>query len=886
MSDHRNDRDYRFVTPKPQAEVDDELRFHVEERMRNYIDGGMSPDEARRATLGRFGDIDAVRDACARMLNEDRKAKARRDWLDDLRQDLKFAARSALRAPLFSLLAVVMLALGIGANAAIFGVVKSVLLDALPYENPGQLMRIFAPFRNGTEPRGTLSAGTVSDIRERQHSFSSLGAFLLPRDAVYLNGDAPQMVTSMFIEPQLLRTLGVFPARGPGFRDEDGLHDTTTVVMLSHAAWQRLLGGDPSAVGRTVRLNGIPRTIVGVLPRNFVPPEGDPDFFQPLGVSLFMKNPITVRGSHNFHFVGRLRPGVTEETAHREMTAIGAELERLYAKDNLGIGLKAVPLRDSMVGDTRKPLLALMASAALVLLITCANLAGAMLSRTISRRKEFAVRVALGAGRGRLLRQLLTESMLLALVGGAAGLALAVGALAMLRGLALSAIPSYASLTLDTGAIVVTFAVALATGLAFGVGPAISVGRADPQRTLRDQTRGTSESARSRRTRGVLVAGQIALCVSLLAGAGLLLRSLWAMTSAPIGFEPNGLLTMTVQPTGGKYGTLETRNRLFDDVLQRIRALPSVTDAAVVSQLPTSMTNSNGLFIQDAPWGPNEPVPFILTGSGSEDYFRTLRIPVKQGRVFSTTDRSDAPPVIVINEAMARRYWPKGNAVGAQIHIGPPNPKAPWITVIGVVGNVRNDPTRLTAEPTMYLPFRQSSFGNTLAIRTGGDPVALTSTVRRAIASIDPMIPAYKIATVNAVIGDSFVMHRLPVVLITAFGGLALLLASVGVYAMFANMAAAREREFGVRVALGSSRGAIARLVLGQGGVWMAAGLAIGAGGVVLAARLLRSQLFGVPEFDPIAIGAALAVLLACATIALLVPVRRATRVDPITVLR
>jgi len=306
----------------------------------------------------------------------------------------------------------------------------------------------------------------------------------------------------------------------------------------------------------------------------------------------------------------------------------------------------------------------------------------------------------------------------------------------------------------------------------------------------------------------------------------------------------------------------------------------------VVAQLPTMMSNNNGLFIQDAPWAPNEPVPFISTGAGSEDFFRTLRIPLKQGRVFTTTDGPNAPPVIVINEAMARRYWPKGNAVGAHIHIGPPNPTAPWITVIGIVGNVRNDPTRLTPEPTMYLPFRQSSFGNVLAIRTPGDPVALTTAVRRAIAAIDPMIPIYKVSTVTDVIGDSFVMRRLPVVLITSFGALALLLVSVGVYAMFANMAAAREREFGVRVALGSTRGAIARLVLGQGALWMVGGLVIGAGGVVLAARLLRSQLFGVPQFDPIAIGAALVVLIACATVALLVPVRRATRVDPITVLR
>lgn len=886
MSEHRPDRDYRFVAPKPEAEVDDELRFHMEERIRGYVANGMTPSEARRAALERFGDIAEVRDACARILAVDRKAEARRDWLGDLRQDLSFAVRSAARVPLFTLLALATLSLGIGANAAVFGVVKSVLLDALPYAHPAELVRIFCPFRDGTQLRGSLSAGTVSDIRERQHSFSSLGAFLRARDAVLLTGDRPQMVKSMFIEPQLLRTLGVSPARGAGFTDQDALHDTTTVVMLSHGAWQRLFAGDPKVIGTTIRLNGLPRTVVGILPRDFVPPDDDADFFQPLATAPFMRNPITVRGSHNFGFVARLKPGVTADAARREMDAIGAELERLYAKDNFGIGLTATPLRDAMVGDTRTPLLVLLASAALVLLITCANLAGALLSRTISRRKEFAVRVALGAGRGRLVRQLLTESLLLSFVGGVAGLALASGALALLRGLALDAIPAYAELSLDTGAILVTFALTLLTGLAFGVGPALSVGRTDPQRTLRDETRGSSESIRSRRMRGVLVAGQIALCVTLLASAGLLLRSLWAMTTAPIGFRPSELLTLTLQPPTDKYGSLDARNRLYDDLLQRIAALPGVSGAAVTSQLPTTVKNSNGLFIQDAPWGPNEPVPFILTVGGSEDYFHTLGIQLVRGRVFAPTDGPKAPPVIIINEAMARRYWPKGNAVGAQVHIGPPDPTAPWITVIGVVGSVRNDPTRLTPEPIMYLPFRQSSYGNTLVVRTPGDPIALTSAVRRAITAFDPMIPVYKVSAVDAVIGGSFATRRLPVVLMTSFGALALVLASVGVYAMFANMAAAREREFGVRVALGSSRGAIARLVIGQGGVWMGLGLVVGAVGVVTAARLLRSQLFGVAQFDPVAIGAALLVLVACAGVALFVPVRRATSVDPITVLR
>jgi predicted permease len=877
-------RDLEIIPPSPKREVDDELRFHLEQRVQAYIASGMAPDVARRAALERFGDVNEVRDECAQLLSQDRRAEARRDWLDDLRQDVRFALRSAARAPVFTFLAVLTLALGIGANAAVFGVVKSVLLNALPYADAGRLIRIYCPFRES--PRGALSAGTISDIRERQHSFSSLGAFLGPRDVIYAGDDAPRVMKTMFIEPALLRTLGVSPVRGGGFRDDDGLHDTTTVVMLSYPTWQREFSGDPAVVGRTVRLNGIARTVVGVLPRDFVPPQEEPDFYQPLGMGLFMRDPISVRGSHNFGLIARLKPGVTAQAAQRELAAIGAELEKLYPKDNLGIGLSGTPIRDAMVGDTRTPLIVLLASAALVLLIMCANLAGALLSRTISRRKEFAVRVALGAGRGRLARQLLTESVFLALVGGAAGLALAVGGLALLRGLALSSLPAYADLSLDTGAVLVTFTLALAAGIAFGVGPALSAGRQDPQVALRDESRGASESRHTGRMRGVLVAGQIALCVSLLAAAGLLTRSLWAITSAPLGFDPDGLLTFTVQLPGAKYRTADDRTRAYDALTERLRAIPGVTAVANVSQLPTTVGNSNGLFIQDAPWAPNQPVPFILTARISDDYFHTFGIPIKKGRVFNTGDRSNAPPVIVINEAMARRYWPKGNAVGAQIHIGPPDPTAPWITVIGVVGNVRNDPTHLEPEPMMFLPTRQQPFGDAFVVRTSSDPTSIVNTVRRTIASVDPSIPIYHVSTMRDVLGGVFAPRRLPVVLMGAFGALALLLASVGVYAMFANMAAAREREFGVRVALGASRGAIVRLVLQQGLVWMVAGLGVGTFGVVMAARLVRTQLFGVPQFDPVAISLALLSLLICAAAALLAPVRRASRADPISVLR
>jgi putative ABC transport system permease protein len=798
---------------------------------------------------------------------------------------VRFAVRSAVRAPLFSVLAVATLALGIGANAAVFGTVKSVLLNALPYGHADRLVRIYSPFGEGDRARGALSAGTVSDIRERQRSFESLAAFLPARDGIY-SSDAPQIVKTMWIEPGLLKTLGVTPMRGAGFRDEDANRDTTTVIMISYGAWQRLFGGTEDAIGKTVRLNGIPRTIVGITPRAFVPPQEEVDFYQPMAMEPQMRDPIALRGSHNLGFIGRLKPGVTVDAADRELRGIGLELERLFAKDNRGFSLTGIPLRDSMVGDTRAPLLILLASAALVLLIMCANLAGALLSRTISRRKEFAVRVALGAGRGRLVRQLLTESILVSTVGGAIGLLLAMIGLRLLRGLALSSLPTYADLRLDTGAVIVTSLLALLTGLAFGVGPAVSVGRADPQGTLRDESRGASESRRARRARGLLVAGQIALCVSLLAAAGRLTRSLWAITTAPLGVDTENVLTFTLQLPNAKYPNVDSRVRLRDQLEEAIRGLPGVKNVAVASQLPTKVTNRNGLFIQNAPWGTDQPVPFMTTTRVSDDYFRTLSIPLRGGRFFSTIDRADAPPVLIINEAMAQKYWPKGDAVGARVHVGPPDPSAPWITIVGIVGNTRNDPTQLSPEPMMFFSQRQAPFGESVIVRTTSNPTALTATVRRTVAAIDPTLPMYNVATLDDVIGTTFAPRRLPVVLMTAFGALALLLASVGVYAMFATMAAAREREIGVRIALGATRGGIASLILRQGGGWMAAGLVVGGAGVVFVGRFLRTQLFGVPELDPIAIGAAVLVLVVCAGLALMVPIRRATRVDPILVLR
>jgi putative ABC transport system permease protein len=874
-----------FVPVTPEKEVDSELRFHLEKRIQANIAAGMSPEQATQAAIERFGDVAGVREECARILAEDRKTTSRREWFEDLSQDVRFATRAALRAPVFTTLAVVTLALGIGANAAVFGVVKSVLLNSLPYADADRLMRIRTPIKALGEDRGAISAGTASDLRERQRSFSSLGVWASERDMIYDPGDRPQIVKARWVEPALFTTLGVRPVLGSMFTDADGMRDTAFNVMIPWHTWQQVFNGAGDVVGKTVRLNNITRTIVGVLPRGFVMPEEGADYYMPLNIALYMNDPISVRGSHNFGMVGRLKPGVTEQAAVAELNAIGDELEKLYAKDNLGIGMTARPLRDAIVGNTRSSLLVLFASAGLVLLITCANLAGALLSRMISRRKEFAVRVALGAGRGRLVRQLLTESALLSVAGAIAGVALAMLLLGSLRGLSLQAIPNYASLSLDTGAILVTFGLALLTGVAFGLGPALSVGRTNPQGTLRDETRGSTESVRSRRMRGLLVAGQIALCVSLLAAAGLLARSLWTIVNAPMGFATDNLLTFTV-PLPGGYNEPAKRLAFKQELEQRVRALPGVKNVAIAGQMPTKIMNSNGIFLQSRPWGANEAVPFITTARVNDDFFRTLGIPLVAGRTFNTSDNTNAPPVMVISEAFAKKYFPNADPIGQQVRYGPPNPNQPWTTVIGVVGNVRNDPLALAPEPVMFFSQRQQPFGEAFAISTSGDPAALVAPIRAVLRAIDPGLPMYQVKTMEQLVGEGFAARKLPVMLMAAFGVLALLLASVGVYAMFMSMATAREREFGVRMALGASRASVAALVLRQGGQWMLLGLAAGAAGIYASAKLVSSQLHGVAAFDPFIIGGSVLVLLACAGIALMAPVRRATLVDPITVMR
>jgi predicted permease len=539
--------------------------------------------------------------------------------------------------------------------------------------------------------------------------------------------------------------------------------DRPSGVLLTYRGWQQLFGGE-RVVGRNVILNGIPRSIVGVLPADFVGPMGATDFYFAIDLQPVAADPISGRGSQWLALIGRLKSGRTQDEAQSEIIAIARQLTREYPRDNSNVAV--MPLRDALVGESRTPLLVVMASALLVLLIACANLAGAVLSRSISRRTEFAVRTALGAGRHRLIRQVLTEAALLGVIGGAVGLGLATFLLAVLRDVRLAALPVYADIALDSGAVLVTAALALGTGIAFGVAPAMWAARSDPERVLREATRGTTESRGSGRLRGALVAGQIALCTSLLMGAGLLGRSLWTMTTAPLGFTPERVLAATVQLPPRNYPTPDARLQFYEQFADRLRAVPGVDMVAATSAVPTAVRQRTGITLEGLVRRENEAQPLALGAVVSDDYFRLLHIPLRQGRTFDQRDRPDAPPTLIISESMARRFWPSGDALGVRIRIGP-NPNAPLMEVIGIVGDVRNDRSRVDAEPIVYRPARQvpAGPGRTFLIHTRSESTAVIPIVERELAALDRTLPLQRALPLEEIAAEGLASRRVPVFL-------------------------------------------------------------------------------------------------------------------------
>ncbi len=795
--------------------------------------------------------------------------------------DFRHAIRVLLKNPGFAAVAVLTLALGIGANTALFSIVDAVLLRPLPFKDPGRLMMIWETRPRPGWDQTSASAGEFRAWEQRNHTFS--GMSLLDWEVSNLSGGTePEVVGTGFVSTNFFDLLGVHPALGRLLQPSDAEPGHDRVAVISHDLWQQRFGSNPSIVGQTIRLDDGPRTVVGVLPAGFT-------FWNFSDVQIWgpYQYPRTIddlHGHHHFNIVGRLKPGVTRAAAQADLTGVMRELSGELPTYYDGHGVNIISLRTQYVGEVRTALLVLMAAVGFVLLIGCANVANLLLARAAARRREVAVRAALGATRLRLVRQFLAESLVVALAGGGGGILLALWGRDLLVRLAHDVLPSVAVVRLDGGVLAFTLGLSILTGFLFGIGPALQASRADLHGALKDGGRG-SAAVVHRRFRSTLVAVEVALAVVLLIGASLLLRSFSRLMDVNLGFNPQRVLAAEVTLPESRYGTAARQQAFVDTLVERAGALPGVVRAAATSVLPLSgNNNSKGFTIEGRPKAlPNEESS-VSWRSITPDYFATMNIPLVKGRGFDAQDGPDAPKVAVINTAMARRYWPNADPLGQHIRF---DTDGPWLTIVGIVGAVRFEGLDTKDRIELYQPFLQAAWPHvTLVARTTGDPLALTAALRGQVSSIDRNQPLGTVTTMERLVGESAAPQRLNATLLAGFAGLALLLAAIGVYGVMAYLVSQRTHEIGVRIALGAAAGDIFRHVIGDSLRLVAAGLAVGLVSAALLSRLLASLLFDVSPFDPatftiVPLALALVALLAC-----WLPARRATRVDPVVALR
>jgi putative ABC transport system permease protein len=792
--------------------------------------------------------------------------------------DLRYALRGLARAPGFALAVVLTLALGIGANSAIFSIVHGVLLRPLPYAAPERLVRIFGRYpqfgRTGT------SLPDFQDWRAGTHVFADMAA--RHAGAFILTGEGePERVSGDRVTANFFPVLGVRPMLGRGFLpEEEKMGGDDDVVVLSHGYWQRRFGGDPRIVGRQIQLGGRPWTIVGVAPKEF-------RFGRTVDLWAPMRADTTrPRRAEYLDVFARLKPGVTVEQANDDLAAVVRRLAEQYPATNGKITSEVAGLQEDLVSGVRPALLAFMGAVALVLLIACANVANLLLARAATREREVAVRVALGAGRGRLVRQLLTESTVLALLGGLLGIALATWGVAAIRASSVQFLPRQEEVGMDATVVGFSLVLSVAAGLLFGLAPALRLSRGPLHATLREGARGSTGHALAR-VRSALVLGEVAVALVLLIGAGLLIRSFGKLSQVDLGFEPAGVLTYDVTFPMAKFRDAAQLPPLYDALLDRARALPGVRSAAISQDLPMSGASYISFSIDGRPArdadpnaAPEDLQPFAV----SADYFDVLRIPLHRGRPLRISDGAGAPKVAVINEEMARRYFDDGrDPIGRRLTFGDPaDTSSTWWTIVGVVGNVAQE--GVTAKPyaQLYRPIAQStSRGISISLRTDADPARLASPARQAVRAVDRDLVVNEMRPLAARVEDSIARPRLSVLLLSGFSALALVLAAIGIYGVMAYTVAQRTREIGVRMALGADPANVERLVVRQGMQPALLGVAVGLVGAFAASRLIASLLYGVSAVDPVTFALVPVFLAAVALLATYLPARRATRVLP-----
>jgi putative ABC transport system permease protein len=790
--------------------------------------------------------------------------------------DMRYGTRQLLKAPGFTIVAILTLALGIGATNAIFSVVNGVMLRPLPYPEPERIVRVMEVLPQ--YGRFAVAPANFLDWRDRNQVFDRIAAYTTGNDT-FIGSEGPERIPRALTSWDMFELLGVTPMLGRSFREEEDLPQQNNVIVISHGMWQRRFGSDSNILGRTISLSDAPVTIVGVMPPGFYFAGRTTEFWRPLGLDPTN----STRGGHFFAVIARLKQGVSLQQAEAEMRGIATQLAKEYPNTNADESADTVLLHDLIVGPFRPMLLTLFAAVGMVVLIACANVAHLLLVRASVRERELAIRTAMGAGRSRLVLQMIAESLVLALAGGAAGVLLAYLAIAPIQTLGATSLPRVADITLDRNVLAFAFVVTIATGFVFGLAPAWQAARGGVGAVLKEG--GRSTGARGHRMRGLLLVAEVALSLVLLVGAALLIRSFARLTNIDPGFAPEHVLSFQVMLPQTAYPDPAKRDAFFDRLLERLRGMPGVQAAGMIQTLPILADHMLSFSIQGRP--PAAPGQELSANFrvASPGYFESLAIPVRRGRTFTAHDTAKSPMVAVIDEAFAQRHFPGQDPIGGGIDIG--NGTDGFYEIVGVVGSVRHEGLDSSPRPTMYIPYKQDVFsGMVMMVRTQGDPAQFAGTARQVVRDIDPTLPAFEIAPLSNVITRSVAPRRFSMLLLGMFALVALFLAAVGLYGVVAYAVSQRTQEIGLRIAVGAQRGDVLRLVLSSGMKLAIIGVAIGIGGALALSSYLEAMLFDIGRFDTPSYIATAAVLLGVSALACYVPARRAMRVDPLVALR
>ena len=884
--------DHLKLVPTREAEVVEELAQHLEEQIEEALSRGATEEQARAAALADLAESDLLARELKRMERVRKHellavGREHGNWLSDLAQDLRYGLRMIAKTPAVSAIAIIALALGIGANTAIFSVVNAVLLRPLAFKQPDQLVMVWDNAAHLGFPKDTPSPANFLDWRQQNHVFSAMAA-LTSRSFNLTGVGEPERLDGRRVSANLFDLLGVRPLLGRTFLEEED-KPGTKVVLLSEGLWQRRFGADPGIIGRGVTLNGESYTVVGVLPRTVQLPSQDNTHDQLWVPIAFTSEDAAQRGSHYLDVMARLKPGISLKQAQADMETVAAALAQTYPDMNAGRGAVVTPLHEQVVGAIRPALLVLLGAVAFVLLIACANVANLLLARAAARQKEIALRLALGASRSRMIRQFLTESLLLALIGGAVGLLFSLGGLAVLKRFVPPDISLAGGISIDAKVLLFTLVVSALTGLVFGLAPAFHAVHSNLNETLKETGRDSAAGVRGNRLRNILVVAEVAVSFILLIGAGLLINSFMHLRNLNPGFRIDHLLTMKVELSETKYPDKERRAAFFDELTRRVKSLPGVESVAVGDNLPfTYNGNSLSIGVEGIPDPPVDQWPDVVLRVIGPNYFTTMGIPMVEGRDFSEQDNAQGKPVVIVTEKTAKHYWPGQSPIRKRLKPGGTSGKGAWYEVVGVVKDVRQNDFVAEPKMQMYMPHSQVRFfpANALVVRTKVEPLSVAPSIRNQIWGIDKDQPVSDIRTMDDIVASAVARQRFSMLLLGVFAGLALVLAAVGIYGVMSYSVAQRTREIGIRMALGAQRSDVLKMTVGQGLKLVGVGVVIGLIAAVIVTRVMSSLLFGISATDPMTFLSITFVLVGVSILASYIPALRATRIDPMLALR